>query len=264
MTEPKSTRLPLLELCAGGIDDVLLAASAGVDRIELNSGMAVGGLTPSAGLVSFARKEFSGPIIAMIRPRESGFCYSKPEFHQMLREAELMLEAGIDGLAFGCLLPDGSVDVQSCQQMCRECGTATLVFHKAFDATPDLFNALKTLTDCGINRILTSGGKRTAADGIEVIRKLHELAGRHIEILPGGGIRAANVCEIMNQTGCLQVHTSVREWAIDLSTERCPQLDFGSPAQQPGAYGRASADQLSELIAGMQAGHEKGVPRCGR
>jgi copper homeostasis protein len=253
MTESTALHLPILELCAGGINDVLLAASAGVDRIELNSGMVVGGLTPSAGLVSVARKRFAGPIIAMIRPREAGFCYPEAEFQQMLRDATLMLEAGIDGIAFGCLLPDGTVDSHRCQQMRRQCGKATLVFHKAFDATPDLLTAMQTLTDCGINRILTSGGKQTAAEGIEVIRKLCDHAGNHMEILPGGGIRAANVCEILNRTGCSQVHTSVREWAIDPSTQHCSHLDFGSPDQQPGAYGRASADQLSELIAAMQA-----------
>jgi copper homeostasis protein len=255
MTESTSKQPPILELCAGGIDDVLLAASTCVDRIELNSGMAVGGLTASAGLVSVARREFSGPIIAMIRPRESGFCYSAVEFQQMLRDAALMLEAGIDGLAFGCLLSDGLVDSHRCQQMRRECGTATLVFHKAFDATPNLVSSMQTLIDCGINRILTSGGKRTALEGAQVIRKLHELAGSHVEVLPGGGIRAANVCEILNQTSCVQVHTSVREWAIDASIQHCPQLDFGSSHQQPGRYGRASAGQLSELMAAIQAGY---------
>jgi len=264
MTEFTSTRRPVLELCAGGIEDMLLAASAGVDRIELNSGMALGGLTPSAGLISFARKEFSGPIIAMVRPRESGFCYSNAEFRQMLQDAALMLEAGIDGLAFGCLLPDGSVDQHRCQQMRQECGTATLVFHKAFDATPVLRDSLRVLMDCGINRILTSGGRRTAAEGADIIRELQLHAGRHMEILPGGGIRAANVCEILTQTGCSQIHTSAREWAVDLSTQHCPQLDFGSPERQPGAYGRASADQLSELMAAMRAGCRKDAPKCSR
>ena len=91
MNTPQHHQALHIELCVGGIDDVQLAAELQIERIELNCGMAVGGLTPPAGLVAAARRIFSGPIIAMVRPREAGFTYSEAEFTHMLDDCEFLL-----------------------------------------------------------------------------------------------------------------------------------------------------------------------------
>lgn len=238
----------LIELCTGTLDDVQLAAEHQPGRIELNCGMAVGGLTPSFGLIQEARSAFPGPIIAMIRPREGGFCYSSAEFLQMQRDCDAVLSAGLEGIAVGILEPGGRIDRRRLRQLRMLTGHREIVFHKAFDITPDLFQSLEILCDEGIQRILTSGGCSSALEGAEVLRQLHNGAAGRIEILPGGGIRSGNVKSILRLTGCNQVHTSVRESIADSSVGNSCELDFGSPASCPGGFGRCSAAELNALM----------------
>ena len=248
----------LLELCAGGIEDVRLAAQLKVDRIELNSGMALGGLTPSAGLVAAARKEFSGPMIAMVRPREGGFLYSSAEFMQMLDDCEFLLARGVDGIAIGLLKADGTVDQVRCRKLRAVFPKTTLVFHRAFDVTPDLPQALQQLIDCRFQRILTSGGKPTASEGAGVLRQLQSTANGRIEILAGGGVRAANVAELLKQSGCHQIHSAVRIIVEDPSSQKNPAVHFGIPGTNVGGcFGAASEEQLVKLQAAIAASTEQ-------
>lgn len=238
-----------VELCAGGIDDVQLAAELRVDRIELNCGMAVGGLTPAAGLVAAARRIFPGPIIAMVRPREAGFAYSVAEFLQMLDDCEFLLASGVTGIAIGCLLPEGHIDIERCTQLRRLFPITTLVCHKAFDVTPDLHLASRQLIDCGFNRILTSGGCIAATDGCRTIRSLVDAYGMQIEYVVGGAVRACNLEAIVRESGCNQIHTAVRCVVVDPSTQGNEALNFGNIASQGvSGYGAADRSQLRELL----------------
>ena len=239
-----------VELCTGGIEDVQLAAEMQVDRIELNCGTAVGGLTPPAGLVAAARRVFSGPVIAMVRPREAGFAYSKAEFTQMLDDCEFLLASGVNGIAIGCLMPDGHIDIDRCTQLRRLFPTTTLVCHKAFDVTPDLHLASQQLIDCGFNRILTSGGCAAAIDGCRTIQSLLDAYGRQIEYVVGGGVRAHNLELIVRESGCDQIHTAVRSVVVDPSTNGNDVLDFGNiDIDGVSGYGAADGLQLRALMA---------------
>ncbi|TWU54401.1 Copper homeostasis protein CutC [Rubripirellula tenax] len=245
---PTHPRL-LIELCAGGIDDVLLAAELQIDRIELNSGMALGGLTPSPGLVGAARQVFSGPIVAMVRPREAGFTYSDAEFDLMLADCEVLLAAGINGIAIGCLTSVGSIDVQRCAAIRRRCSSATLVFHKAFDGTSDLHLAARQLIDVGFDRILTSGGSTTAVAGIRTTQQLIRDFGSQIQFVVGGGVRAENLETIVRETGCDQIHSSVRGVVeCPLSAGDC-ECDFGAISSEGvTGFGIADRTQLERLM----------------
>jgi copper homeostasis protein len=250
MKPSKRPSSPLIELCAGSIEDVILAAELQVDRIELNSGIAVGGLTPPAGLVAAARRTFSGPIIAMVRPREAGFAYTDAEFTQMLDDCEFLLASGVEGIAIGFLKPSGAVDVDRCAKLRRLFPKATLVFHKAFDATPDLSQASLQLVDTGFDRILTSGGRASAIDGSPTIRQLRNLYGTQIEYIVAGGVRAHNLDVIVRETECDQIHTAARTVVADLSIAANCQLDFGSVVRDGvTGYGTADRGQLSALIS---------------
>ena len=251
MEDGNIAKLVKLELCAGGICDVELGARLKVDRIELNSGMVAGGLTPSQALTIQARSVFSSPIITMVRPREGSFTYSRAEFLLMLMEAEHLMEHGVNGIAVGFLTNDGTVDTERCRQLKKILPDAELVFHKAFDLTPDLFTALRQLIDCGFTRILTSGGRKTAAEGASVLRQLQQHARSQIEILPGGGIRAANVLSVLDQSGCTQVHSAVREIRDNHRSDNPSALHFGIPGEGPESYGVASQIQLQELIENL-------------
>jgi copper homeostasis protein len=250
-TTTRSHRNITVELCVGGIDDVLLAASRSIDRIELNCGMAVGGLTPTSALAAAARTIFSGQIIAMVRPREGGFVYSDAEFRLMLQEGESLLEEGIDGLAVGFLTQSNQIDVARCAEIRRTFPNATLVFHKAFDFLPDRKNALPQLIACGFNRILTSGGAKTAIEGATELSYLQQLAGEQIEILPGGGIRADNIASLIRATGIRQIHSAAREIASEL-TSRSTSMGLGLPGCDDFYHGRTSQQKLDELLHAME------------
>jgi copper homeostasis protein len=254
-TDPsRQSRQILFELCCGGIDDVLLAVKSNVSRIELNSGMALGGLTPSPGLVREARRAFPGSIIAMLRPREGGFSYSPAEFRQMRADAEILRECGMDGLAVGFLTPDGSVDAFRCRLFREAYADLELVFHRAIDVAADAQAALDEIVSCGFDRILTSGGHQTALEGAPRIASMVEAVDGRVEVIAAGGIRADCAREVILKTGCRQVHAALRSIENDPSMH-CnslrparTQLHFGVPGAGCGAFGLASERDLQALL----------------
>ena len=223
----------LIEVCCGSVDDAVEAEKGHADRIELNSSLFLGGLTPSLGSIIEAKRRLDIPVMVMIRPRAGGFCYTQAEMAVMLHDAKLAVEHGADGLVFGILTEDGSIDTERCRQLIELCQGRETVFHRAFDVTPDPMKALEQLIELGFTRILTSGQQRTVPEGIELIKKLITQAGDKIEILPGGGIRAHNVRNIVKQTGTTQVHLSAFAQRIDESTQCRPNITFGGALHPP-------------------------------
>jgi copper homeostasis protein len=217
----------LLEICCSSIDDAIEAEKGGADRVELCSALFLGGLTPSIGTLLEARSRLKIPIIAMVRPRGGGFCYTDAEFATMERDAEAAMANGAAGVVFGILCPDGTVDVARTRRLRQRIGEGQAVFHRAFDVTPDPFRALDQLVDLGITRILTSGQQDTVPEGVALIRKLIDYAGERIEILPGGGIKAFQLQEAIARTGCRQVHLTAFRTVKDASTSARPQVTFG-------------------------------------
>ncbi|MEJ2703255.1 MAG: copper homeostasis protein CutC [Sedimentisphaerales bacterium] len=223
----------LIEVCCGSVDDGVEAAGGGAGRIELNSSLFFGGLTPSLGSVIEAKKRLDVPVMVMIRPRGGGFCYTPAEMAVMAHDARLAVEHGADGIVFGILNEDGSIDVDRCRSIIELAEGTQTVFHRAFDVTPDPFEALEQLIELGLTRILTSGQERTVAEGAELIRKLIVQARGRIEILPGGGIRPHNVRLIVEQTGANQVHLSAFGQRIDPSVHNRPHVTFGGSLRPP-------------------------------
>ena len=209
------------EICCGGYEDALAAYHGGAKRIELNSALYLGGLTPSLGTLILTKKNTDLKVIAMVRPRGAGFCYSAADFEVMKADAELLLQNGADGIAFGCLNENGEIEENQTREMTgiikKHHGEA--VFHRAFDCVQDPCKAIEILIDIGIDRILTSGGQEKAVDGIELLAKLQKEYGEKIELLAGSGMNAGNAAELMERTGISQVHSSCRGWLPDPTTE---------------------------------------------
>lgn len=203
----------VVEVCVESVDDAVAAARGGAGRIELNAALSLDGLTPSPGLLIETRRAVKVPIITMARPRAGDFAYSASEFRVLRRDVEFALSHGADGVAFGILTPDRRIDARRCRAMVREVtrDNREAVFHRAFDAVADPFEALEQLIDLGVRRVMTSGGKPTALEGMAVIADLVRRAAGRIEILPAGGIRPVNVRRVVSQTGCDQVHSSLRD-----------------------------------------------------
>jgi len=239
----------LLEICCGSIDDAIQAQAGGADRVELCSAMFLGGLTPSIGTLQEAKRRLKIPLIAMVRPRSGGFCYTDAEFATMERDAEAAIEAGAEGVVFGILKQDGRIDQRRCSRLRRIIGKRQAVFHRAFDVTPDPFKALEQLIDLGITRVLTSGQKDSAAEGAELIAKLVKRAGKRIEILPGGGIGPHDINDIVRCARCRQIHMTAWGKVQDHSTHANREITFGGalhPAED--VYDRTDASLVKAIV----------------
>ena len=218
----------LLEICCGSTEDAFEAEQGGADRVELCSALFLGGLTPSIGSLIEAKPRLSIPVMAMDRPRAGGFCYSPIDFAVMERDVELLLEHGADGIVFGILNSDGTVDVPRNRLIRERIRNRQAVFHRAFDVTPDPFRALEQLIDLGMTRVLTSGQYSGAPEGSRLIKELIERAAGRIEVLPGAGIDFDNVRDLATTTGCTQIHMTAFCQREDTSTQANRDIKFGS------------------------------------
>jgi len=218
----------LVEICCGSLEDVIIAKKAGAHRIELNSNMFLGGITPSIGTIEEAKALVDIPIMTMIRPRGSGFCYSEYEIKTMERDMKAAVKAGADGIVFGALKEDGTIDTELCKKFMEIIGDREAVFHRAFDVVKEPFEALDTLVELGIRRILTKGQKNIIEDGAELLTQLKEYSKGKIQILPGG-VRPHNVKWMIENMKFNQLHVASFTRKKDHSTQCHPEVYFGSP-----------------------------------
>lgn len=221
----------LFEVCCGCTEDAVQAERGGADRIELNSALFLGGLTPSIGALEAVNAQVKIPVMCMVRPREGGFCYTAFDYDTVCRDALALVRAGADGVVFGFLNDDGTVDAARCADFLgrvrAENPEVETVFHRAIDVVPDVFAALDTLTALGVTRVLTSGQRASAPQGAETIRKMLAHAAGRIDILPGGGVNAGNVRGFIAETGVKSVHASARSLRRDTSVCGNPEIFFG-------------------------------------
>lgn len=242
----------LLEVCCGSADDVIQAAKGGADRVELNSSLFHGGLTPSVGSLIVSKRETNIKIIAMVRPREGGFCYTDAEFACCIEDAKAFIENGADGLVFGFLHEDGTIDIERTKviaDMALSAGREA-VFHRAFDVVPDWKSAMDTLVDIGITRILTSGQESEVSYGTDTLREMIEYANGRIQILPGGGINLKNVQRIIDETGTSQIHLAAHKVYSDTSTANNRSIFYGGCLYPPeDRYSITDADYISAVSA---------------
>lgn len=210
----------LFEVCAGSVQDCINAQLGGADRVELNSALHLGGLTPSLAMLKLVKEKTSLKVICMDRPRAAGFCYDDVEIETMFEDAKILLENGADGISFGFLNSDATINVTETKKMVELIHQyqKEAVFHRAFDCVDDPMHAIKQLIDCGVDRILTSGLQPTAMQGASVLEKLQSEFGDQIELLAGSGINANNIRALKEQTGLHQFHGSCKEWCKDPTT----------------------------------------------
>lgn len=209
-----------VEICCGSFEDALQAQAGGADRIELNDALYLGGLTPTLGSLMLTKQVCTLPVICMVRPRGAGFCYSENEKKVMFADAKCLLEHQADGIAFGFLNDDCTLDEPTIQQMVELIHSygKEAVFHRAFDCVKNPYIAIETLIRLHVDRILTSGCEATAMEGKALIFDLQQKYGTQIEILAGSGVKAHNVVSLLKETQIKQVHSSAKAWKIDPTT----------------------------------------------
>jgi copper homeostasis protein len=193
-----------IETLAGAI----AAAGAGAYRLELGAGLALGGLTPGAGVLEAVREAVAIELVVLIRPRAGDFLYAEEEIETMRRDVRLAAAAGADGVALGVLTADGRVDRERCRELIELARPMQVCFHRAFDRTRDPLEALDQLLELGVDRVLSSGQERDALSGAELLRRMVERAAGRLGVLPGGGVRPDNVARLVQISGASEVHFS--------------------------------------------------------
>lgn len=240
-----------VEVCCGSYYDALAAQEGGAKRIELNSALHIGGLTPSIATLLLVKNETDLKVICMVRERGAGFCYDEYDKKVMFYNARIMLENGADGLAFGFLNQDKTVDMEATKKMTDLVHSygKEAVFHRAVDVCADYEKAFAAIVECGIDRVLTSGGQVKAVEGIRRIKEMQERYGNQIEILAGCGVNETNAQYIMDNTGITQVHSSCKSWKHDITTSH-----FGVNYSYMGTnkYDVVSSEKVAELIASLK------------
>ena len=210
-----------IEVCASSVQDCIVAQNEGADRIELISASYLGGLTPTTTVLDMAIENgVKIPIMAMVRPRGGGFCYSEIEKEQMFREARELLKHGAKGIVFGFLNEDRKINWEETKKMIELCKSyeAESVFHRAFDCSDEPEYNIQRLVELGCTRILTSGLGANVEKGAELLKLLQEKFGDRIEILAGAGISTENIESIIKKTEVTQVHGTFKKYGVDQTT----------------------------------------------
>ena len=229
----------VLEICVESVELAVAAERGGARRIELCSQLSLEGLTPSVEIMRQAREQVSIPIHVMIRPREGDFCYRDGELEIMAHEILAAKRLAMDGIVLGILRPNKTIDVARTSKLVQLAYPLPVTFHRAFDQTIDLLQALEDVICAGARRILTSGGRQRAVSGLRALAKLIAHAGNRVIIMPGGGINERNVRRIARTLAARELHCSLRQHIPS------PRLGHLGGFEQ-------KVRKLSELIAGNE------------
>jgi copper homeostasis protein len=200
----------ILEICAGSISSAFAAQKGGAHRIELCDNLNEGGTTPSPGIIKQAVKLLEIPVFVLIRPRAGDFLYADVEFEAMKEDILFCKEHGAEGVVFGILKPDGSIDMGRNAELVQLAHPMQVTFHRAFDMTRDPVQAMEDIISLGIKRILTSGQAANAPAGADLIAELIIRAKGRTVIMPGGGINEENILRLKNHTRAVEFHASLR------------------------------------------------------
>ena len=213
-----------LEIVVYNIESALRAQQGGADRIELCDNPGEGGTTPSYGTIEAVRQNVSMDVYVMIRPRGGDFHYNNYEFHSMKRDIMQCQKISVDGLVFGILNADGTIDKKRCKELIDKARPLKVTCHRAFDMTRDPFEALEDCIEVGFDRILTAGQQAVASKGAELIGKLIEKANGRIAIMPGSGVNESTVEDILRKSKAREIHFSATAFKDSEMRYKNPQI----------------------------------------
>lgn len=195
-----------IEVCVENTDGLVAAQRAGADRVELCASLLEGGLTPSWGMIEQAKRLASIPFHVIVRPRGGDFLYSEVEFAAMLADVEALRRLGVAGVVVGCLTADGDIDEPRMRALVQAARPLSVTCHRAFDMTRDVAEAVEALVRCEVDRVLTSGQRDTALEGLTTIRATVVAADGRIQVMACGGLNAGNILQVRDSTGAPELH----------------------------------------------------------
>ena len=236
-----------MEVCANSLSSALAAEEGGAARVELCDNLAEGGTTPSYAQIAMAKKSLSIEVYPIIRPRGGDFLYNALELELMKEDIRMCKSLGCDGVVFGILTAEGRVDMESCAELVELARPMKVTFHRAFDMTRNLFEALEDIISLGCNRILTSGGEASAISGAAVITELIAQAKGRIIIMPGAGINPDNIADLIEITRAKEFHASAKSAVESKMIYRNQRLNMGSEGDEF-RYDLTDSSTVSKLI----------------
>lgn len=238
-----------LEVCVDTVTGLEAAVEGGADRIELCSALALGGLTPSVGLIR-AAVGCGVPVMAMIRPRAGDFVWSEAELAVMEADIDAVRKAGLTGVVLGASQPDGRLDADALARLVGAAQRLEVTLHRCFDLVPDMGAAMEAAVSLGFRRILTSGGFRTADAGAASIAALVAQAAGRIGIMAGSGVTAATAPGLL-ATGVRELHGSCAE-SVAVSG-KLSEMGFGPQMERRTSAAKVRAlKQVMEATGGVQ------------
>jgi len=240
----------IFEICVDAVAGVRAAKAAGAQRVELCGDLIEGGTTPSRGMMRQARTIAGIGVHVMIRPRGGDFLFDDDEFGIMEADIDTAKAEGADGVVIGLLGADGTVDAERTRVLIARARPMAVTFHRAFDMTPDPFEALERLVALGVDRVLTSGQEASVLEGLPLIAELVRKAGRRIIVMPGGGITHRNAERIIAAAKPREIHFAALEPAASGMTFRRAHVFMGGELR-PAEYDRlaTSADAVRSVMA---------------
>lgn len=215
------------EVCANSVKSCLAAQDGGAHRVELCAAIPEGGTTPSFGEIAIAREMLQIKLHVIIRPRSGDFLYSSLEIKSMLKDIEMCRKLNVDGVVLGVLNSSGNINVSAMNELMSASNGMSVTFHRAFDMSHDPHTALEQIINLGCDRLLTSGQRSTAEEGIPLLKKLNEQAGNRIILLAGSGVNETNIQKIASETDISEFHFSAREKQESQMAYRNPSVSMG-------------------------------------
>jgi len=200
-----------IEICVEGIDGLVAAQNAGADRVELCASLVEGGLTPSLGTIRQALAVARIPFHVIIRPRGGDFLYSELEFETMLADVVALRAMGVAGVVFGCLTADGEIDEPRMTALVEASRPMAVTCHRAFDMTRDVHAAVEALIRSGVDRVLTSGQRDSALEGVDILAATVAAANGRLKIMACGALDADNIAEVLTRSGADELHFAALE-----------------------------------------------------
>lgn len=241
-----------LEICCGDLESVAAAREGGATRIELCSGLAEGGLTPSAALIKAAVNSGIPEINILIRPRPGDFLYSEKEISLMCDDIENAVRYGATGVVIGALTEEGEIDVRSMEKLISAAKGLSpetgVTFHRAFDLSRDADASLNDIISLGCDTLLTSGMASSAPKGIPMLKRLVDKADNRITIMAGGGINTSNASDIIDATGVGAIHSTARKPFASRMKFRRPNVSMGIPGADEYSHLTTSPQIVSQLL----------------
>lgn len=236
----------ILECCVDSVESAIEAKRGGANRLELCSGLIIGGLSPSKALFEAVRENVDICTHVLLRPRFGDFCYTDYEHAIIKKEVKMFRELGADGVVIGALRPDGSLNTEQMKELIEEAGEMSVTLHRAFDMCKDPISTLEEAKQLGVRTILTSGQKNNCVDGTELLRELVIRANKKVDILIGGGVDGTVISELYKKTGSTTYHMSGK-MVLDSKMEyRKEDVSMGAASMNEYDIWRTSAKRVQK------------------